>query len=116
MRRQFAAAGLEVREPPVRDVEVGIDKVFAAHLRDEIVVFDDLEHYLDEKLTYSRELNDAGEPTERIAEKNAFHQLDAERYVIGWLADDADTMVGIEAAFAHGRGDCRPAWMRGAGF
>jgi hypothetical protein len=112
-RRQFAAAGLEVREPPVRDVEVGIDKVFAAHLRDEIVVFDDLEHYLDEKLTYSRELSDAGEPTERIADKSAFHLLDAERYAMSWLADDADAMVGMEGVFAFGGQRARPEWSRG---
>jgi hypothetical protein len=102
-RDQFASAGLDVRQPPIRDVEVGVDRVFSAHLRNEIIVFDDLEHYLDEKLTYSRELNDAGETTERIADKNAYHLLDAERYVIAWVKDDADAAVGWEGVFTSGR-------------
>ena len=56
------AARSTIKEPPQSDVEVGIDRVFAAHSRDEILVFDDLRGYLDEKLSYSRELDERGEP------------------------------------------------------
>lgn len=77
--------GLPVREPAVKEVEVGIDRVYGATKRDEIYYFDDLEHFLEEKRTYSRELNEAGEPTEKIEDKSDFHFMDAERYIIGWL-------------------------------
>jgi hypothetical protein len=84
-RAEFSAAGLHVALPSVSEVEVGINRVWGAHNRNEIYVFDDLEYYLNEKLTYSRELDDAGEPTEEIDDKETFHLMDAERYIIGYL-------------------------------
>ena len=78
--------------------------------------------YLDEKLTYSRELSDAGEPTERIAEKNAFHLLDAERDALSRIAQDEGVGdPGLAGVFVSGlrggigginAGRVRPAWMR----
>jgi hypothetical protein len=84
-RNEFKHGGLPVGEPDIKDVEVGIDRVYGTHARGEILVFDDLNGYLEEKLTYSRELDDAGEPTEKIEDKETFHFMDAERYIIGWL-------------------------------
>jgi hypothetical protein len=84
-RAEFRQAGLPVRSPIVREVEIGINRVYGAHARGEIIVFDDLAHYLDQKATYSRELDELGEPTEAIADKETFHLMDAERYVVGWL-------------------------------
>jgi len=89
-RAEFRAAGLPVRPPAVTDVEVGIDRVYGAHRRNEIIVFDDLAGYLEQKRTYSRELDDAGEPTEAIEDKEQFHFMDAERYIIGWLRPAAE--------------------------
>lgn len=82
-RREFAMAGLSVREPDISEVEVGISRVYAAHKRDQIIVFDTLDDYLSEKGSYSRELNKDGEPTEAIEDKSTYHILDAERYIIG---------------------------------
>lgn len=78
--------GLPVKEPAVSDVEVGIDRVYGANKRGEIYYFNDLDGFLEEKRTYSRELDENGEPTEEIEDKNSFHFLDSERYIIGWLA------------------------------
>lgn len=85
-RDEFAAAGLTVQEPAVTDVEVGIDRVYGFHAADELFVFDDLEGYLEEKVTYSRVLDANGDPTEQIEDKHSFHFMDAERYILGWLA------------------------------
>lgn len=84
-RQEFQAGGLPVREPLIRDVEVGIDRVYGVHARDELLVFSDLAGYLEQKQTYSRELDANDEPTEKIADKETFHLLDAERYIIGYL-------------------------------
>ncbi len=80
-RSEFIAAGLPVREPGVSEVEVGIDRVYGAFKRGELIVFDDLAGLLEELLTYSRELDDKGEPTEVIEAKETFHRLDALRYI-----------------------------------
>jgi hypothetical protein len=84
-RDEFRAASLAVIEPPISDVEVGIDRVYGCHSRGEILVFDDLSGYLEEKLTYSRELDETGEPTEKIEDKHSFHMMDAERYIISYV-------------------------------
>ena len=42
----------------------------------------------DEIMSYSRELDDMGEPTEAIADKSIFHLLDGLRYVISRLRGD----------------------------
>lgn len=91
-RDEFKAGGLPVRQPDIADVEVGIDRVWGAHNQDQIIVFDDLEGYLDEKASYSRELDDTGEPTEFIEDKSDYHLMDAERYIIGWLRKTAKPM------------------------
>lgn len=84
-RDEFRAAGLPVQEPDVSEVEVGIDRVYGANKRNEIYYFNDLMGFWEHKLTYSRELDDNGEPTEKIEDKETFHFMDAERYIIGWL-------------------------------
>jgi hypothetical protein len=93
-RDEFAAAGLPVYVPDIADIEVGIDRVYGAHKTGQLVVFDDLAGYLEEKLTYSRKLNDRGEPTEEIEEKNTFHRLDAERYIVPSLVVAAEVEDG----------------------
>jgi hypothetical protein len=87
-RQEFCSAGLAVHEPAITgadSVEVGIDRVYGAHAKGEILVFDDLAGYLDEKLSYSRELDESGQPTEKIEDKDSFHLMDAERYIVGYL-------------------------------
>jgi hypothetical protein len=84
-RDEFRAAGLPVQEPDVSEVEVGIDRVYGANKRNEIHYFNDLTGFWEQKLTYSRELDDNGEATEKIEDKETFHYMDAERYIIGWL-------------------------------
>ena len=99
-RREFAAGGTVngVRVPGIpihgpakpesRSIEVGINRVFAAFALNQIVIFDDLTGFLDELQSYSRELDEMGEPTETIEAKETFHLLDAVRYVISYLHMD----------------------------
>ena len=48
-------------------------------------VFDDLTDILDDLESYSRVLDDAGEPTEKIEDKETYHRLDGLRYVGSYL-------------------------------
>lgn len=94
-RNEFRSGGLPVQEPPISDVEVGIDRVYGAHARGEIFVFDDLAGYLEEKLTYSRELDEQGEPTEKIEDKETFHFMDAERYILAHLRGSEGPVMAL---------------------
>jgi hypothetical protein len=104
------APGIPVQEPTITDVEVGIGRVYGAHKRNEIFVFNDLNGYLEQKMTYSRELDDLGQPTEKIEAKETFHFLDAERYVVSRYKGDtfSDKVLyrptGILGGFKRARG------------
>jgi hypothetical protein len=85
-RHEFAQGGLPVREPPVREVEVGIDRVYGLIKARRLHVFDDQTGTLDQLASYSRVLDGNDEPTEEIEDKASYHYLDALRYVGTYLA------------------------------
>jgi hypothetical protein len=81
-RMDWAAAGVPVQEPPFDDVEAGIDRVISLVKPFRLFVFDTCSGTLDELGTYSREVGEDGQPTEKIKDKANFHHLDALRYVV----------------------------------
>jgi hypothetical protein len=81
-RDEFAAAGLPVHPPDVADVEPGINRVWGAISSGRLIVFSTLTRLLDELGSYSREVDEAGNATEKIADKNDYHLLDATRYIV----------------------------------
>jgi hypothetical protein len=96
-RREYRAAGLDVRAPDQPDVEVGIDRVYACHKAGTIFVQAHLDGYLDEKLSYSREVDADGRPTAKIDAKESYHLMDAERYILGTLMAPAGRRGGYDA-------------------
>lgn len=84
-RMDWRAESVHVLEPPVGEVEAGIDRVIEAVKTRRLKVFRSCKGVLDEFGTYSRELNSDGEPTEKIKDKATFHRLDALRYVMAGL-------------------------------
>jgi hypothetical protein len=84
-RMDWKAAGLQLGEPRVADVEAGINRVIALLKEKQLFVFDTCTGVIDEFGTYSRELNANGQSTEKIKDKATFHRLDAVRYVVGGL-------------------------------
>ncbi len=84
-RMEFRAGGLPIREPEITEVEVGINRVYGEFKNGGLVIFNDLKHTLDHIMGYSRELDDMGQPTEKIEEKASWHACDAIRYIVGYL-------------------------------
>jgi hypothetical protein len=84
-RDAFKAAGLPVKEPDLDRVEPGIDRVYAAFRLNQILVFDDLTELRNELETYSYELDERGEPTDKLEDPHSFHCADAMRYVVSVL-------------------------------
>ena len=81
-RESFTAAGWPISKPREREVEIGINIVYGWHQQNKLFVFNDMHEYLDEKLNYSRVLDESYQPTERIEAKSRYHILDCERYVL----------------------------------
>ena len=86
-RREFRNVGLPIREPRVKDVEVGIQRGYGIIKRDELRVFDTCTGFIDQLQSYSRKVDDLGEPLEEIANKATFHLCDAWRYLAIRLDD-----------------------------
>lgn len=79
-REEFRAGGLFVHEPPIREVDVGIDRCTEMFKKDEVVFFDDLHATLDQVQNYSYEVDEHGNPTGKIEDKETYHLVDAFRY------------------------------------
>jgi hypothetical protein len=85
-RWDWNAAGIPVTESPIIDVEAGIDRVIELFKQKRLFIFDTCRGLIEELNTYSRELDSAGQPTEKIKDKETFHRLDALRYDVSALA------------------------------
>ena len=81
-RESFTAAGWPIAKPREREVEVGINMVYGWHQQNKLFVFNDVHAYIDEKLSYSRKLDENYEPTDQIEAKSTYHLMDAERYLL----------------------------------
>lgn len=92
-RDEFRAAGLSIAEPKTSDVEVGINRVYGSFKNQKLFVFSDLEWLLDEIGSYSRKLDDLGQPLEEIDDKSSYHHLDALRYIITYINE---TGMGLQ--------------------
>lgn len=93
-RSEFSHGGLPVKEPDQPDVEVGIQRVYKAIKEGRFYVSKRCAGLLDELATYSRPIDDMGNPMEGIEDKELFHRLDATRYIVGWLERNS-AKVGI---------------------
>lgn len=79
-RRDWNEAGLPVIEPPISDVEGGIDRVTQLIKSDKLRVFRTLRGLRDELGSYSRKVDESGNATDEIKDKRKYHRLDALRY------------------------------------
>mgnify|MGYP001608595178 CR=1 FL=1 len=82
IRQGYTAHGWPITEPKVNKVETQIDKVIGMHQLNKVYVFDDMREYLDEKRSFSRELDEESQPTEKIKNEAKFHLMAAERYIL----------------------------------
>lgn len=102
-RLDYASAGLvNVSEPPIFDVESGIDHVITLLKTFRLYVFDTCAGTLDELGTYRRRLDALDQPTQEIHNKNAYHHLDALRYVVVGVEDmEIDQIVYDNSVRVH---------------
>ena len=84
-RRELRTGGIPVNEPDISEVEIGIDRVYGALRRDEVVFFDTLGPVIEQFETYRRPVGPSGEVLPGIHNKAAYHYCDAIRYIIGRL-------------------------------
>lgn len=94
-RRDWQAAGVFVKQPPVGDLEPGIDRGIQLMKEGRFRLSRTCRGMRDELGTYRRKLDEQGRPTEAIVDKNAFHRLDAYRYAACQITSAVHFLYGF---------------------
>lgn len=79
-RMDWQDAGLNIYEPEVFDVEQGIDRVIQLFKANKLFVHRTCSKTVSQLIEYARVIDDRGEATEKIQDKEKYHLLDALRY------------------------------------
>jgi hypothetical protein len=102
-RMDWTECGINVEKPYFSDVEVGIDMVIRLFKTNKLFIFNTRENYgiFNELNTYSRELDQNGQATEKIKDKKKYHRLDALRYVAQCLVVSEKEAPGTRNSRGH---------------
>jgi len=91
----------KIQEPRILPVEAGILNVYSMCKQDRIFTFDDNVDFLDEMLTYSREVDEQYKPTDTIADKQKYHLMDSLRGIMSFfkpnVQNDFSSEIGERA-------------------
>jgi hypothetical protein len=106
-REGFGNVGMPIFRPTIAGVEEGISKVYAALATGRLRIFRHRCQKLidDEIVLYSRELDKNDEPTDKIANKNNFHRLDALRYAVSEIEVNRSILSSLAPIETWGDGD-----------
>jgi hypothetical protein len=89
-RNEFRSSGWPILDPwpDMHEVEVGIDRVYAQIAEGRFFVTDNCVCLLEEFASYSRPVDEEGNPLEGIEDKDTYHGLDSLRYIVGHLRQE----------------------------
>lgn len=97
-RAELAGFGVYSVPSIIRDVELGIERVYSQLKTNCFQVFRNCTNTIDDFYTYSRETDDAGEVIPgTIQDKAAYHLLDTARYGISWIGNPHRAGVDVDS-------------------
>lgn len=94
-RRDWSTGDFYINEPPIKDVEPGIDRGIQLFKEGRLRVFRSCRGFRDEAARYKRKMDDAGEPTDEIEHKAHFHHMDAYRYMATGIIEAAGPWIYV---------------------
>ena len=100
-RTDYITAGLPLVRPPIKDVEVGITRVYRQLKNRTLRVFKSCSRTIDQLNGYSRKVDERGEPTEDIADKAKWHLCDSVRYIVGTLRPSGEVDSWIKSRISE---------------
>jgi len=81
-RNDFSQAGWAINEPTELRVDEGIQKVYGFFKTGKLFIFRRCQNFIDELESYSYELDEKYQPTEKIENKERYHLCDCARYIL----------------------------------
>ena len=116
-RNDYTSQGWHIQAPKenMKHVAQQIERVYALHKLNKVKVFSDLINYLDQKMSFSYELDEKYQPTDKLEDEQKSHLLAAERYVLSDFPPETVVETGTHRspsrsealAGAGGRGSVR---------
>lgn len=100
VRAAYTAHGWHIIEPRQRSVSEQVLRVIGQERLHKIKVFRDLKLIIEEKQTFSYELDDKYNPTDRYDDEQSFHLLAAERYLHSYFTPE--TVVATKTRVTYG--------------
>ena len=101
IRQGYTAHGWHIQAPKWKHVEKQIENVYALHKLNKVKVFSDLIHYLDQKMSFSYELDEKYQPTDKLEDEAKYHLLAAERYLLSDFTPETVAGTGRTKTFRH---------------
>ena len=101
-RDGYTIAGWPVLEPKIsNDRWERIRRVNSLHAQSKVYAFSDLNDYIDEKLTFSYEVNKEDSITDKIHNESAYHLMSAESYLLSEFKPDMGNNNVIEPVWYY---------------
>ena len=91
IRQAYTAQGWHIAKPKWKEVQKQYEVVYGLNSLHKVKVFRDLRYYLDEKTSFSYELDEKYQPTDKYDNEAAMHLLAAERYVLSRFTPETVT-------------------------
>ena len=104
-RTDYIVAGLPIVKPPVKDLDVGISRLYRQLKTGRTKVFSSCDKLISEVQSYRRETDKHGEVIEKIYNKEKFHRLDSWRYINAMLRQSMGAMEALEKGFVEAKTD-----------
>uniref|UniRef100_A0A6M3IQU1 Putative terminase n=1 Tax=viral metagenome TaxID=1070528 RepID=A0A6M3IQU1_9ZZZZ len=101
-RESYTQAGWPVLEPKISNDRLErIRRVNSLHSQSKIYYFSDLSDVIDEKLSFSYEVNKDDTLTEKIHNESAYHYMSAESYLVSEFQPDIGGVPGKEQVWLY---------------
>ena len=91
IRQAYTAQGWHIQKPKWKDVQQQYEHVYAMNKLHKVKVFRDLHHYLDQKTSFSYELDEKYQPTDKYDSEDEMHLLACERYILSGFTPETVT-------------------------
>lgn len=116
-RRDWEDGKVPVQPPVVADVEAQIDRVVGLFRTSRLLVFDSCRGVRDELGSFSRRMDERGDPTDRLQDEPRYHRLAALRYLVQGIEQPRPAASGRDLSLrdlrrAWGRQDRTTVWRR----
>jgi hypothetical protein len=100
IRQAYTSQGWQISKPRWKEPQKQYELVYGMNKLHKVKVFRDLRHYIDQKTSFSYQLDDRYNPTDKYEDEASQHLLAAERYILSNFTPDTVTTNAPSRAYS----------------